>query len=126
MASWRWHLYDPTTGQDYELEINPNAGGSFGRERKLTIESTAAGDGKPIIFEGTPDPRGTSISGVILTQTHFEALDSWSRRHHQIRLTDDLGRVFWVIFRSWKPKRVRSAVYPWKHTFDADLIEVNI
>lgn len=126
MPGWRWHFYDPTNAQDYELEINPNEGGSFGRERKFTFETTAASDGGPIIFEGAADPRSTSISGVILTQSHFEALDSWAMRYHQIRITDDLGRVFWVVFRNFRPKRKRSANHPWRHDFDIDLVEVNV
>lgn len=119
MPTPRWSFFDPNTDTTYDFEVNPNAGGSPGRSRKMIYTPTAAADGKTLAFEGRADPRTFDFSGVILHQSQYEAIDSWAEIRNQIKITDDLAREFWVVFESWVPKRERARHFPWKHSYTA-------
>jgi hypothetical protein len=116
----RWTFSDGST--TYTFEINPNEGGSPARKRGVGFSVTAAPDGGVLVYEKRSDPRTLSFSGVVLTQAHYDALDEWSDKHEPITLTDDLSRSFTVILTSFEPRRVRSALYPWKHTYTCEAI----
>lgn len=116
----RWTFYDPTVPETYTFPINPNDGGTPGIAKNITTEVTAAPDGSAIIFEGRPSPQTVTFDGTILDQSHLENLITWFSKEHQVRLTDDLGRQYWVYLTSFTPKRVRAATRPWKHTYSAE------
>lgn len=116
----RWTLHDPTVPETYTFHVNPNAGGTPGITKNLTTEVTAAPDGSAIIFEGRPEPQTLSFSGVILEQAHLDALMTWFQKEHQLRLTDDLGRQYWVYLKSFTPTRERARSHAWKHTYTAE------
>jgi uncharacterized protein YPO0396 len=125
MPTPRWSFYDPFTGDSYDFEINPNAGGSPGRSRKLTYTPTAAANGKTLAFEGRADPQRFDFSGVILHEAQYTAFDTWAQVGNQIRITDDLGRQFWIIIENWEPKRERAVHYPWKHSYTAKAVVID-
>lgn len=126
MPAWRWVLYDPIVPESYELHINPNEGGTPPRTKAITSRSTASPQGKTIVFEGMDEPRTFEVSGVIRDQAHLEELDRWANKRHQIRLTDDLGRQFWIYITNFVPRRQRRATVPWYHTYTLSYIEVDI
>lgn len=115
MAVVRWQFTDTVTSDSYTFEINPKEGGSPAYQRNLQSQRTTSG--ALLIMEGTQQPQTLQFNGTILTQSHYEAFDSWSRNRHILQLTDDLGRSFNVLITDWSPSRVYSAHFPWKHTY---------
>lgn len=113
----RWQFFDPVLDETLTMELNPNSGGSPSFDKTITEEATTAPDGQTIIFEGQDPPQKLEWSGVILTQTHYEAYATWYQKRRQIKLTDDLGREFWIYITSFAPKRVRKRTVPWFHEF---------
>lgn len=125
MARVAWVLFDPIGNETLLLPINPDAGGSPARRR--TVTSTATTAGKMLHFEGEAEPRIFEASGTILAQAHYEALDRWFRdKKHQVRVTDDLGRVFWVLLLTFTPTRVRKASRPWYHNYTLTYVELDV
>lgn len=114
----RWTFYDPTVPQTYTFEINPNTGGTPSYAKTLSTSSTVAPGGKTLIFEGADQVPKFEFSGTILTEAHFNAFVEWWDKRRQIRITDDLGREFWVYIESFTPTRVRAVHHPWKHTYN--------
>lgn len=124
MARIAWRFEDPTEGTVEFMSINPNEGASPSFQKALTKETTTApgASRQVLLYEGADPPRDFAFSGVILTQEQYEFLyNAWDKRH-PVQLTDDLGRVFVIYLESFNPKRVRSATYPWRHTYDASAV----
>jgi hypothetical protein len=117
MAVVRWTFTDPFTSDVYTFDVNPKEGGSPAYTRNLTQKSTAAADGKTLVFEGRANPLSMDFSGVLLTEAQFNAFVTWWSKKNQIQLTDDLGRTFWVVISEFTPKRERAVQYPWKHSY---------
>lgn len=117
-----WVFYDPVEDETYSFEINPNEGGTPERTKNLTYQATAAPNGRVIAFEGMDAPEEINVSGTLLSQDQFDALNSWYDKRNQIQLTDDLGREFWVYIKSLRLQRVRSINYPWRHSFDITMM----
>jgi hypothetical protein len=114
----KWSFYDPTDDTTYVFPVNPNEGGTPGRTKKLEYQATAAPDGVTLIFEGRDEARQIQVSGVLLDQGQLEALDAWvNDRRHQIRLTDDLGRQFWIYLTNFEATRNRRQSHPWHHSY---------
>ncbi|QBQ74877.1 hypothetical protein [Caudovirales GX15bay] len=127
MARIGWIWEDLTEDTTLVMDINPNEGASPSYQKQLTKQSTTApgGGANIVIFEGADQPATFSFSGALLTQEHYEFVyNLWAKRH-LLRLTDDLGRVFVLYLESFNPKRVRSADYPWRHTYDASAVVVS-
>jgi len=119
MAVVKWTFFDPTADVTYTFEINPNAGGSPPYKRNLAYQATAAADGQTLVFEGRAAPQEIEFSGVILTQSAFDAFVTWFNVKNQVKLTDDLLREFWVVISEFTPTRQRAHSYPWKHSYTA-------
>jgi hypothetical protein len=113
----RWTFWDPVAAQTYEFELNPVEGGSPPYKKKVSYENTSAPDGKVLIYEGQDETQTMQWSGVILTQEHFEQYVDWWHLRRQLRLTDDLGRQFWVYITAFEPTRVKAFSHPWKHRY---------
>jgi hypothetical protein len=109
------------------MSINPNEGASPNYAKNLTKEtSTAPGAlGQSLIYEGADQASDFAFSGVLLTQEHYEFIQNLWMKRHLVQLTDDLGRRFVLYLETFSPKRVRSARYPWRHTFDATAVVVS-
>jgi len=118
---WRFEL--PSASQSYYLQINPREFQRSKIDRPLTKDSTAAG--RTIVFEGLTAPEKLSMSGTLLTKDQYDALVLWSSTEKQIKITDDLGQVFWVYITQFRPSRQRSVESPWRHTFQIDAVVVS-
>jgi hypothetical protein len=70
-----------------------------------------------VVFEGRDKPQTMDLSGVILHETHLQALYEWTQKRNPIVIKDDLLREFTVVIEEFTPTRKRSALYPWKHEF---------
>jgi len=116
-----WRLSDPITGEIYDLPINPNAGGSPARAKKISYQTTAAPGGKVLMFEGREDPKKISVSGVILDMELYDSLVTWYNKRNPIELTDDLDRIFRVYITSFTPNRVRRGSRPDYHEYSMEM-----
>lgn len=113
----RWSFYDPSTVETYTFPINPSEGGTPTRQKQFVYQSTSAPDGKTIVFEGRQQPKRINFSGTVLDEAHYTALNTWFDHHNQIRLTDDLGRQFYIVIEQLDMTRKRNASTPWKHDY---------
>lgn len=118
----RWTFTDASlaTPETYTFEVNPVEGGTPTRKKTITYQNTAAPDGKTLIFEGRDEVQQFRFTGVLLTQTHYEAFLEWYEKRHQILVTDDLGREFWIYITSFEATRQRAVHYPWKHSYTVE------
>lgn len=112
----RWTFYDPLVPETYTFEINPKEGGTPVYKRNFAYRTTAAQDGRTIVFEGRDQPQQITWSGIILTEAHLNAYITWYGKKNQIQLTDDLGRTFWIVIESFEPKRTYSRNF-WRHEY---------
>lgn len=124
MAVVRWTFEDPVALATFTFPMNPNEGGSQNFKKNVQQQATCAPDGGVVLFEGRDVPATFEFSGTLLTQEHYEALQEWWDKRRQIKVTDDLGRETWIYIVEFDPKRVRSALYPWKHTFTVRAVVV--
>lgn len=103
----------------YTWEINPNAGGSPSIDKNMTILQNTGPNRMNLVQEGQSTVPMVEFSGVILTQSHMEALELWYDRRVLLKMTDDLGRDFYGVFSKFTPKREYHASNPWYHSYDA-------
>ena len=122
----KWTFFDPTVPETYTFAVNPNEGGTPERAKTVTFQATAAPDGKMLLFEGREEPRRISISGVILDQAQLNTFETWYGKRHQIRLTDDLGRQYWVYMTRFSATRNRRRSHPWHHSYNMELTIVDV
>lgn len=122
MAKWRFT--DPTNSTTYIFEISPNDGGTPSRKKQIFYSKTTAPDGINITMEGRDEPANGSFSGVLLSQTQFDAFNTWYEKRHQIQVTDDLNRTMTIYITGFDAKRKFSTSHPWRHTYTIDYIKV--
>lgn len=122
MSVIRWTIHDPVELETYEFHLNPREGGSPQYGKRFTYQNTSAPGGLTLIFEGQDEVQELSWDGVILEQEHYDKLLEWWDKRRQLLLTDDLGREMWIYIQSFQPKRVRSALHPWKHTYSCKAV----
>lgn len=120
MARIPWVFTDPTDSTTYSFPINPKDDGSLQYEKQITYKNTSAPVGKTLIYEGQDQPKATSFSGTILSQTQYEAMVLWFTKRHQIQVVDDLGRTFMIYITAFKPSRKLSRTYPWRHDYTVE------
>lgn len=125
MAVVRWRFYDPLVPETYIFDINPNEGGTPAFKKNVAYQNTAAPNGRTLMFEGRDEYQTFSFSGTILIEAHYNAFLYWWQKRHQIHVTDDLGRQFWIYITTFDPKRVRAAHHPWKHTYTCEATVVD-
>lgn len=122
----RWVFTDPVASTTYTFDINPLEGGSPQYVKNVGQRSTLAPDGDPVLFEGQAPLQESSFSGTILQKAHYDAFRLWAQKKYLVEMEDDLGRVSQIYITSFKPTRVRSAVYAYKHTYVVEYVIVSI
>lgn len=115
----RWTFTDTSTATPVvaTFEVNPNAGGTPNQKKTVVTQATSAPDGVPLVFEGTDEPSTFEWSGLLTSETQFDMYQTWYEKHHQILLTDDLGRDYWIYITEFSPQRKRSGRFTWKHEY---------
>lgn len=104
--------------ETYTVPINPNEMTSPWPERKFLYRTTTAGrNGANVVYEARADLTQWTFSGVILDQSHHEALRHWSEKPNVVYVTDHLGRTFKVLFVKFDPKPKAAYGKPWKHEY---------
>lgn len=122
MARIPWVFEDLVDNTVEFMALNPNEGASPTFLKTLNKVQTTTG--RTLIQEGQDQPQAFRFSGAILTEAHYMfLLRAWEKRH-LVRLTDDLGRTFTIYMETFEPSRIRSATYPWRHTYQASAMIV--
>lgn len=115
----RWSFHEPVANETYQVEINPNEGGTPGYSRTLNAQATLGGS--HVIFEGPEAPQYIECSGSILDRAHLEGLAAVFRKRRQMLLTDDLGRQWWIYLETFTPTRQRSR-REWRHNYSMRML----
>jgi len=118
----RWSMQDywAATPVTYQMEINPNDGGSPEITKQMAILQSSGPNRMNLVQEGNSTTPTINFSGVILEQGHYENLEYWFDKRVLIKLVDDLNRTFYGVFSKFAPKRIRRPNNPWYHTYDAE------
>jgi hypothetical protein len=115
----KWEFYDPSgAGTTYEMEINPSSFSMSDTTRSVSNQPTLAG--RQMLFQGRSAPVKMSFSGTILVEDEYNVLRQWADQRRQVRLTDDLGREFWIYINSFVPTRQLKVNNPWFFTYNAE------
>lgn len=121
----KWRFHDPSLGETYTFEVNPNDDGIPGYKKNYQTTVTTAPDGKVLLFEGRDEPRRGSFSGVSLSEAQHLAFIHWFEKRNQITVTDDLSRTYTIIIDSYEPKRKRNRSHPYRHDYTISYIVVD-
>jgi hypothetical protein len=113
-----WRFQDYSGSQFYEFEINPLDVSDPAIKRTITTQATSAG--RQVNYEGRLQPGTLTFSGTILSEGQYEVMNAWAQVRKQIKITDDLGRVFWVYIESFTPTRKYSIEFPWRMEYSVE------
>lgn len=122
----RWTLHDPVLSETWEMQVNPNDGGTPDNGKTVNYSNTAAPDGKTLVYEGRDAVQTLDWTGIILTQEHYDTYIYWFAKRRQLLLTDDLGRETWIYLTKLTPKRKRATGIPWKHDYTVNAIVLDV
>lgn len=125
MAVVRWRFDDPVTLESYTFAVNPKAGGSPALAKQFDYANTSAQSGKALVFQGRDQVQKLTFDGTILLQAEYDAMVTWFNKKNQIKITDDLGRILYIIIEQFTPKRERAVQHPWKHSYTVNATIVN-
>lgn len=124
MARVAWTFTDTVTSATVSLEVNPNQADSPILEKNITYVSASGTNGAINMQEGRDTKKTMSFSGVTLTEDQYNDWVTIFNTRNTLSLEDDLGRVFEIYVTSFRPKRVRSVQYPWRHEYSVDCVVV--
>lgn len=110
----RWTFSTDTA--EITFEINPSDTNEISRTKSVLYKNTLPSM-KSLIYEGNGPEKTFSWTGTTLTQSQYEAFIEWYNKEEQVRLMDDLGRIYMIYITDLEPKRERSPLYPWKHSY---------
>lgn len=103
----------------YTWEINANDGGSLSWQKNFFTAPVVGPRVMPVVQEGGLGAATLDFSGIILTQTQYEAMEYWYSKRVLLLLVDDLYREYVGVFASWQPHRERRASNFWYHSYEA-------
>ena len=126
MARVAWTLTDNSTGSPttYTFSVNPNSFKPPRRQARITQQTTVGSAGGVIVFQGRDQiPRGT-MSGVVTSQSDYQALKAEFEKWYPLDLTDDLGNTWTVLFVSVDWTREKRKLNPWHFTYNVEFLVV--
>lgn len=123
-ALQRWKMVDPTdtdpATREYTFWPSPNKMSSPFPARALTVSSSSAPGGQPLVWEGPRPTVEWSFGGSILNAAQYEALRSWVyERDGHIWVYDHFGRRHDAVLKEFNPEapeRMKNGRY-WYHTY---------
>lgn len=110
-------LTDPSDASTYVFPYNPNLMGYPGLDRQLSTVPTTAQSGQMLVFEGAPIGKPFQLTGYLFDLAQVNDLRAWVAKNYRVWLTDDLGHVWIVVLRAFKPTPVRDLTRPQLHSF---------
>ena len=122
VVRWTFTDYQGSPVTTYTVPMNPNAGGLPEFHKQIQYQNTAAPGGNVLMFEGPDQPPKTTVSGTILEEAHYQAFRSWYLKRRPVQIQDDLGNTWIVYITDLTFTRQRSAIYPWKMTFQMNYV----
>lgn len=124
MPRTAWSFTDPLDSSSYFFEVNPLDANSPSREKTITEMAVSAPGGRALLMEGAKKAGKIDISGTLLSQEQYDALNEWYEKAREVIVTTDLGQVFTIFIVRLGLTRTRSTAYPWKHKFNMSYIEL--
>lgn len=118
----RWTLSDPYLNESYTFPYNPQEMRPIFPVKNMLIKTTTAIDGQALLFEGNPERREWSFSGVTLDRAHHEELKRWSEKRHRVRISDHFGREFDVYLVSFESVPRNKSGWRWYHEYTMNAI----
>lgn len=122
-----WRFFDPTNSETLFLSINPETDSGSHAIIKNTKYEVAVSNyidnsntprvGDTIVQDAPSEQETLSYTGKVYTKEQYDQLVYWFAKDHPWQLRDDLGREFLVYITNFKPERMRSAQYRWKHSY---------
>lgn len=112
----KWELYDPQTGELYEFLINPSSFNMNFFSKNVSFQPTAHGK-RNISFQGRSESQNISMSGILIEESQYIALQNFANKRSQIRLTDDLNQVMWIYIINFSPQRQLHPNHPFYFTY---------
>ena len=106
----RWVLTDNIDSDTFTFPINP-----VGMQRGLGLparrrRSTPTGIGDRITtLQGPREPSDWSFSGKGWTQAHWDALQAWADKGHEVVLTDHFLDQYDILIYSFRPDEQRPS-----------------
>ena len=105
----KWEFYDFVTDSTYTMELNPQQVNMGGVTKTISERGASSPTGKRILFEGRREPQVISFDGVIFNKDEYVRFENLANKNYQVRLTDDLGRVYWVYVTNFSPGRRKTS-----------------
>ena len=105
----KWEFYDFVTDSTYTMELNPGQVDMGGVQKQISERAASSPTGKRIVFEGRRQPQTISFSGVIFNKDEYVRFEGLANKNYQVRLTDDLGREYWVYVTNFSPSRRKTS-----------------
>lgn len=120
----RWVFYDPSNGDTWEMQINPNqmtsphlAKGLQPMARNATMPGYHHG-GMGRVFIPKRTPQELTFQGVIRSRMQLYDLNVWRGKRNKVHLTDDLGRTWQVLISGIRFEEQRPTPRnKWRYTY---------
>lgn len=130
MSRTAWKFTDPETLEEYLFPVNPfqDSGVSYNKNFRYLASITARKSGfgldtiSTVINQSHIDVKTPSYTGYTYTEEQFDNMQYWANKNYPVELSDDLGRSWLIRIRSFKPERVRSRSFPYKHRYVLEFI----
>lgn len=114
----RWTLTYPSTGESWEMTINPNKMASPHESKNLSFGRGSRGIQRPATFKVPSGVVNWEWSGVINSKEHYDSLLEWSKKSDEVHVTDHFGRTFEVLIQKFAPEDRRpTGTKPWRLTY---------
>ena len=132
MAVHRWSFFDPTSGQTYVFEQNPNRMSSPFPNRNINAQTTTALGGRTFFIEGNTSPVEWTFGGSIRTKQFYETLRSWvyndqgTPLRRRIVITDHFGRKINAVLLSFDPQPKRAVNVYWRHDYEIKALVTSV
>ncbi len=99
----KWTFTDEVEGTTSVFTLNPESASiDRGGLQSSQISTT---NGRRIIQKGRRNPDAMVINGTTFQEDEFVAFAQIASKMYQVKLTDDLGREFWVFITGYSPER---------------------
>lgn len=113
----RWVFTDPFVGESWTVPQNPREMSSLFGEKAVSMRTTTAVDGQPIVFEGNTPLAQWEFSGTVRTQEHYLELQRWVNKRNRIVITDHFGRTIPCYLIDFAPVPRRAINVYWFHDY---------
>ena len=126
MARVAWIFQDTSPGGDtYNLPVNPSEHKPPPISKTYNEFGPTDPDANTVLIRGRGEVPKGSGSGALFTQAQYDALTTWAQNLNQIKMTDHLGVIRYIIITSLQMIPERALNHQWFHRWTFEYTEVN-